>query len=86
MQFLIPHVMPRTSSSNIPTPSDKDTSHKMEDAPQNSSPSAVIEAPDNTSQEAASIVEACEDRSTVKPILPISKKQCHQKTQQTHCR
>ena len=75
MQFLIPHLTPRPTSSNVPTPPDEDTCHETEDAPQNSSPSVVIETPDNVSpQEAASNTETCEDRSTAKPILPMSKK------------
>ncbi|KAK8402998.1 hypothetical protein O3P69_000910 [Scylla paramamosain] len=75
MQFLIPHVTPRPTSSNVPTPPDEDTCHEAEDAPQDSSPSVVIETPDNVSpQEAASNTETCEDRSTAKPILPMSKK------------
>ncbi|XP_063887620.1 uncharacterized protein LOC135115069 [Scylla paramamosain] len=75
MQFLIPHETPRPTSSNVPTPPDEDTCHEAEDAPQDSSPSVVIETPDNVSpQEAASNTETCEDRSTAKPILPMSKK------------
>ena len=74
MQFLIPYVTPRSSSSNVPTPPDENTCHETEDAPHNSSPFVTIKTPDNTSQEAANNTEACEDHSTVKPILPMSKK------------
>ncbi|XP_066953196.1 transcription factor Adf-1-like [Macrobrachium rosenbergii] len=75
MQFLIPHVTPRPTSSNVPTPPDEDTCRETEDASQNSSPSVVIETPDNVSpQEAANNTETCEDRSSVNPILPKSKK------------
>ena len=74
MQFLIPYVTPRSSSSNVPTPPDENTCHETEDATHNSSPSVTIKTPDNTSQEAANNTETCEDRSTVKPILPMSKK------------
>ncbi|KAK8385196.1 hypothetical protein O3P69_012183 [Scylla paramamosain] len=45
-----------------------------QDAPQNSSPSVVIETPDNVfPEETAGNTKTCEDR-TVKPILPMSKK------------
>ena len=74
MQFLIPYVTPRSFSSNVPTPPDENTSHETEDAPHNSSPSVTIKTPDNTSEEAANNTETYEDRSTVKPILPMSKK------------
>ncbi|XP_068236307.1 uncharacterized protein [Palaemon carinicauda] len=75
MQFLIPHVTPRPTFSNVPTPPDEDTCHETEDTPQNSSTSVAIETLDNVSpQEALSNIETCEDRSTVKPILPMSKK------------
>lgn len=77
MQFLIPYVTPRPTSSNVPKPPDEDTCHETEDADQDSSLSAVIEASENASpQEAASNVETCEDRSNDKPILPKSKKPC----------
>ena len=74
MQFLIPYVTPRSFSSNVPTPPDENTCLETEDAPHNSSPSVTIKTPDNTSQEAANNTETYEDRSTVKPILPMSKK------------
>ena len=49
--------------------------HETEDTPLNSSPSTAIKAPDNAfPQEAAHDIEICEDRSTVKAILPIFKK------------
>ena len=77
MQFLIPYVTPRPKSSNVPTPPDEDTCHETEDAAQDSSLSAVIEASENASpQKAASNVETCEERSNGKPILPKSKKPC----------
>ncbi|XP_063596586.1 uncharacterized protein LOC134773323 [Penaeus indicus] len=82
MQFLIPYVTPRPTSSNVPKPPDEDTCHETEDADQDSSLSAVIEASENASpQEAASNVETCEDRSNDKPILPKSKKPCIAKKQ-----
>ena len=78
MAFLIPHVTPRPTSSNVTTSPHEDSSHDTEDTPQNSSPSAAIQAPHNASpQEAVHDIEICEDRSTDKAILPISRKPSH---------
>ncbi|KAG7164019.1 uncharacterized protein LOC121872213 [Homarus americanus] len=75
MEFLIPHVTPRPTSSNISTPPDEDTSYDAEDTSHNASCSTILDAPDNSSyQEAASNVDNCEVRSTVMPTLPMSKK------------
>ena len=71
MQFLIPYVMPRPTSSNVPTPPDENTCHETEDAAQDSSLSAVIKASENASPQ-----KACEDCSNGKPILPKSKRPC----------
>ncbi|XP_050724620.1 uncharacterized protein LOC127002580, partial [Eriocheir sinensis] len=75
MTFIIPHVTPRASSSNVRTPPHQDTYHDTEDEPQNHSPCSVVEASGNaTPDEAASNIEICENSSTVKPMLPILKK------------
>ncbi|XP_066986813.1 transcription factor Adf-1-like [Macrobrachium rosenbergii] len=74
MEFLIPHVTPRPTSSNVPTPPDEDTGHEMEDTDIDSS-FADFEAPFiSPPQMTTSNAETCEDRSNGKSILPNSKK------------
>ncbi|KAK3880382.1 hypothetical protein Pcinc_015148 [Petrolisthes cinctipes] len=72
MEFLSPHVMPRQSSSNVPTPPDEDNCHATEDAPKNS----TVTEPANASaaQEVASNFEIGESSSTVEISLPTPKK------------
>lgn len=75
MTFIIPHVTPRASSSNVPTPPHQDTCHDTEDEPQNHSPCSVIEVSGNaTPNETASNIETYEDSCTAKHMLSILKK------------
>lgn len=65
MEFLIPHVTPRATSSNVPPPPDEDNSYEVDDAPDdNSSTTNITDAPDNARfQETATNVDVCEGGS-----------------------
>ncbi|XP_076029883.1 uncharacterized protein LOC143018411 [Oratosquilla oratoria] len=75
LEFLIPHVTPRPTSSNVSTLPAEDTSYKIESTPHIYPYSTPLDASDEPSfQEAVSNVDICEERSTVVDTPPMSKK------------
>ncbi|XP_042859005.1 transcription factor Adf-1-like [Penaeus japonicus] len=72
MEFLLPHVTPRPTSSSVPTPMDEDTCHEMEDAIQNSSHTPDIAVQDNASPREGTASQVCNDANAVMP-KPTSK-------------
>ncbi|KAK4322798.1 hypothetical protein Pmani_006465 [Petrolisthes manimaculis] len=70
VEFLSPHVTPRQSSSNVPTPPDEENCHATEDSPENS----TVAEPASAAQKVASIVEKGESSNTVEISLPTPMK------------
>ncbi|XP_042870254.1 uncharacterized protein LOC122252067 [Penaeus japonicus] len=72
MEFLFPHVTPRPTSSNVPTPMDEDTGHEMEDAIRNSSHTPDIAVQGNASPREGAASQVCNDANAAMP-RPTSK-------------
>ncbi|XP_042862630.1 transcription factor Adf-1-like [Penaeus japonicus] len=72
MEFLLPHVTPRPTSSSVPTPMDEDTGHEIEDALRNYSHTPDIVVQDNASPLEGTASEVCNDANAAMP-KPASK-------------